>query len=56
MGKAKLLTVKERYAVGVKMIKLIKELTGAKTLGSVQKATITTEVNEPVTIELKMWL
>jgi len=47
------LSVDERYDVGKKLIKLMKELTGAKRLGSVQKVAITAEVNEHITVELK---
>lgn len=51
-----MLSVDERYDVGKKLIKLMKEITGAKRLGSVQKIAITTEVNEHVTIDLKFYI
>jgi len=54
--KSKLLSVKERYAVGKKLIKLAKEITGAEKLGSVQKVAITAEVSEPLTVELKFYM
>ena len=50
------LSVNERYAVGKKLISLIKEMTGAKRLGCVQKAAITAEVNELVSVELKFYM
>ena len=51
-----MLSVDERYDVGKKLIKLMKEITGAKRLGSVQKVTITAEVNEHVTVDLKFYI
>jgi len=54
--KEKLLTVKEREEQGAKVIKLLKEILGAKKLGLVQKATIKAEVNEAMEIEIKTWL
>jgi hypothetical protein len=50
------LSVDERYDVGKKLIKLMKELTGAKRLGSVQKVTITAEVNEHIAVDLKFYM
>jgi len=50
------LSVDERYAIGGKLIKLMKEITGAKRLGSVQKVTITAEVNEHITVDLKFYM
>ena len=54
--KAKLLTLIEREAQGKKIIKLLQELLGTKNIGIVQKASIKAEVNEPITIEMKILL
>jgi len=56
MGKNKMLTEKERYAQGTKLISALKELLGAKNIGTVRKASIKMEVNEPIEVELKIWL
>jgi len=50
------LSVDERYDIGKKLIKLMKDITGAKRLGSVQKVTVTAEVNEHVTVDLKFYI
>lgn len=50
------LSIDERYTVGTKLISLVKEITGAKRLGVVQKLSVTAEVNEHVTVELKFFM
>ena len=54
--KAKLLTPKEREAQGEKLIKLLQQLLGTKNIGLVQKVSIKAEVNEPLTVEMKILL
>lgn len=54
--KAKLLTPKEREAQGKKLTIFLQQLLGTKNIGIVQKASIKAEVNEPITIEMKILL
>jgi len=46
-------TVDERYEVGDKVIRLLKEILDVKDLGRVQKALVKVEINEPIVVELK---
>lgn len=56
MEKTKLLTTDERYTHGKKLTEMLKVLLGTKNIGTVQKASIKIEVNEPIEVKLVTWL